>query len=241
MRSMGMAESNSEIERLRDVYSSYETSELKQRQWSAGNAGNRRMKLERMELVREYLLSFAPLATRSCIDIGCGRGNIIEDLLQLGVERSRLVGIDLHTVRIKDAMQRFPGIGAAVANAEYLPYKTGSFEIVTMFTVLSSVLNYRMRTAICREIDRILKPGGALIVYDFRYDNPSNRNVTGIKANSITSLFPGYSRRLRTITLLPPLARRLGPLTGVMYPLLSLVPFLRTHYCGLLVKPRGPV
>jgi hypothetical protein len=55
--------------------------------------------------------------------------------------------------------------------------------------------------------------------------------------NLIKELFPKLRTNLRTITLLPPLARRLGRFTPILYPMLSAIPILRTHYLGLLVKP----
>ena len=61
--------------------------------------------------------------------------------------------------------------------------------------------------------------------------------MRGLSRATVKGLFPGFEPRLRTVTLLPPLARRLGPLTGAMYPALASVPWLRTHYVGLLTKP----
>jgi len=40
------------------------------------------------------------------------------------------------------------------------------------------------------------------------------------------------------VTLLPPLARRLGPATPLAYPVLAALPPLRSHLIGLLRKPR---
>ena len=49
---------------------------------------------------------------------------------------------------------------------------------------------------------------------------------------------PGGMATLRLVTLLPPLARRLHALTPVLYPVLAAVPPLRTHWAGLLERPR---
>jgi hypothetical protein len=72
--------------------------------------------------------------------------------------------------------------------------------------------------------------------YDFRYDNPRNPNVRGITKRHVEALFPGFYMCLHTITLLPPLARRLGRLTPVLYPVLIAIPPLRTHYLGVLLN-----
>jgi hypothetical protein len=96
-----------------------------------------------------------------------------------------------------------------------------------------------MASNVAREIDRVLAHGGAIVWYDFRYNNPWNPHVRGMRRQNIQSLFPGYTLHLKTLTLLPPLARRLGHLTSSLYPLLSSLPFLRTHYLGLLIKPKA--
>jgi hypothetical protein len=50
-------------------------------------------------------------------------------------------------------------------------------------------------------------------------------------------MFPEFRSRLVSITLLPPLARRWGTLTDLLYPCFAALPFLRSHYLGLVVKP----
>ena len=47
---------------------------------------------------------------------------------------------------------------------------------------------------------------------------------------AIHALFVGFEPRLLTVTLLPPLARRLGSLTSVLYPVFGSIPSLRTLY-----------
>ena len=53
----------------------------------------------------------------------------------------------------------------------------------------------------------------------------------------LAGLFPGWHARLQLVTLLPPLARRLGILTPVLYPVLATLRPLRTHWLGLLERP----
>ena len=122
------------------------------------------------------------------------------------------------------------------ANAEQLGFPDTSFDLVLLFTVFSSILNEQMSCNVAYEVSRVLRPGGAVLWYDFRYNNPRNPNVRGMTKRYIETLFPGLHMRLHTITLLPPLARRLGRLTPVLYPVLAAIPPLRTHYLGVLVK-----
>lgn len=76
-----------------------------------------------------------------------------------------------------------------------------------------------------------------MIWYHFRYNNPTNPNVRGMTKRLIRRFFPDFRMKLHSITLLPPLARRLGRLTPVLYPVLAAIPPLRTHYLGVLIRP----
>ena len=103
-----------------------------------------------------------------------------------------------------------------------------------MFT---SILEAEMKQQAAKEMGRVLKAGGAILWYDFLFDNPRNPDVKGIRAREIRELFPGFEITLRKITLAPPIARKI-PLGSLptLYPLLGALPFLRTHYLGLFVK-----
>jgi hypothetical protein len=71
---------------------------------------------------------------------------------------------------------------------------------------------------------------------DFRVDNPRNRNVAGIRASEIRALFPGCTVDLHSVTLAPPLARAIVPLSWAGALMLESLPFLRTHYLGIIRK-----
>jgi len=60
--------------------------------------------------------------------------------------------------------------------------------------------------------------------------------VRGVSASRVRELFPQLDGRLHPVTLLPPLARRLGPATSTLYPVLGAVPPLRSHLLGVLRK-----
>ena len=102
----------------------------------------------------------------------------------------------------------------------------------------SLILDGQMTGNVAFEVKRVVQPSGAVVWYDFRYNNPRNPNVRGMTRRHIRNLFPDFQMYLRTITLLPLVARHLGRLTQVVYPVLAAMPPVRTHYLGLLVKPR---
>ena len=43
-------------------------------------------------------------------------------------------------------------------------------------------------------------------------------------------------KKIKQITVFPPLVRKLGVLTKIFYPILSNIVFLNTHYIGLFRK-----
>jgi len=83
------------------------------------------------------------------------------------------------------------------ANAEALPFANGFFDLVTVFTVCTSILDPQMARNVSREIHRVLRSGGAVVWYDFRMNNPSIRMCAASRAkefaicsrNSVRALF----------------------------------------------------
>jgi SAM-dependent methyltransferase len=229
-----------EAERLARVYRGYERDPAVYVRWSETNAGNRWIAEERRRAIVTLLQShgFLPLQDKRVLDIGCGRGAVLASLTHLAARPCNLYGIDLLPDRIEAARQAYPGICFICGNAESLDFPDAHFDLVFLFTVFSSILDDRMAGNVANEVRRVLKPGGAVLWYNFRYNNPYNPHVRGMTKRHIRQFFPGFEMHLRTITLLPPLARRLGRLTPVLYPLLVAIPPLRTHYLGLLIRPQ---
>lgn len=231
--------SSAEVERLKRVYCAYSESQIFQTCWDARNPGNQAILRERQRAIRRLLEAhgFFPLTNVRVLDVGCGSGRELAALVEMGAEPDLLYGVDLLPERIEEASRQYPMLHFQCANAEDLDFPDAYFTLVLLFTVFSSILDDGMAHNIAREVQRVLKPGGAVLWYDFRYNNPWNPHVRGMTKSHIRQFFPGFEMHLRTITLLPPLARRLGRLTRVLYPLLAVIPPLRTHYLGLLVKP----
>jgi ubiquinone/menaquinone biosynthesis C-methylase UbiE len=232
-------ETLSEVARLQEVYRQYAARDLGGSKWSPANKGNQAIRHECQVKLRELLFrtGFLPLQDRRILDLGCGAGERLAEFQKYGARPENLLGVDLIPERISAARANYPRIKFEVSNAEALPVPEDAFDLVAVFTVFTSILDRRMAANICREIDRVLVRGGGVIWYDFRMDNPANRNVHGISRRRIHELFPGFEMDLQTISLLPPIARRLGRLTSALYPILCAAPFLRSHYLGVLKKP----
>lgn len=204
--------------------------------WRPDNRGNAAILAELERRVESVLREahLLPLAGLKILDVGCGYGHFLGLCQGLGAAPSDLHGVDLLPERIEEARARHPDYDLTIGNGEELPYGNETFDLVLLFSVLSSILDLRVQANLAAEAKRVLRPGGAILWYDLRYDNPSNPHVRGLSRRDVEHLFPGLLPALATMTLMPPLARRLGFFTGLLYPVLTRLPFLRTHQIGLL-------
>lgn len=176
-----------------------------------------------------------PLESKRLLDIGYGEGRWSELWLEMGAMPHDISGIELDPVRAEVAKLRHPACDYRVGDASELPFDSSSFDVVTQATVFTSVLDPSMRAAIVGEIDRVLRPGGIFVWYDFAFDNPRNRAVRGVSPRTLARLFPGWRIDARRVTLAPPITRRLArwwPLAGVLEELRV----LNTHLIAVLQR-----
>lgn len=178
----------------------------------------------------------ASLAGVRILDVGCGRGDTLRQLLEYGAEPARLFGVDLLEEHVQHARRLGPHLRILCGNAAHLPFADSSFDLVLQFTLFTSVLSGPVKQAIAGEMSRVLADHGKLLWYDFAYNNPKNADVRGIGKAEIRGLFPGFPVRLRRITLAPPLGRVVAPLSPALYYLLAQFRPLCTHYLCLLEK-----
>lgn len=190
-----------------------------------------------------------PLVGAKLLEVGCGTGSWLADFEAWGVERGNIAAIELDPERGAEAQARFPalrdergrvlspGADIRIGDASSLPWEAASFDVVFQSTVFTSILNEGMRKAVAEEMMRVAKPGGVILWYDFFRDNPWNPAVRGVGGPEIRSLFPGRSVRLSRVTLAPPIARRLVPLSWTVAHLLEKARLLNTHYLGIIRLP----
>ena len=173
-----------------------------------------------------------PDATTNIVDVGCGDGAVLEDFIRLGASAVNCAGIDLLEERVKAARERLPGADIRAGSARTLPWSDGTFDLALQFTLLSSVLDEKVRSEIASETMRVLRPGGAILYYDFIW-NPGNRDTRGLRLRDLRHLYPGCEIDARRITLAPPITRALARWSKPACAALEALPFLRTHYVAI--------
>ncbi len=193
------------------------------------------------QLVRDLIAGLEeeklyPLTGRRVADIGCGNGSWLLEFAQWGAEALSLAGIDLDESRIAQARTKLPDASLRLGSADRMPWPGEAFDVVTQFTLFSSILSQSLKAAVAREMLRILKPDGLIVWYDLLFDNPRNPNVRGIRLNEIRRLFPRCTVRTRRVTLAPPIARAVAPTSWILAAALEKLPFLRTHHLHFIRK-----
>jgi ubiquinone/menaquinone biosynthesis C-methylase UbiE len=183
-----------------------------------------------------HRLSVFPKAGDQCLEVGFGTLGWLSELISWGVRESDLHGVELDPGRAAKAREIFPVADLRTGDAVELPWNDETFQLVVVSTLFTSVLDSNVRRLIADQIVRVTAPGGALLWYDFAYNNPRNPNVRGIGRGEIKRLFPNLNGRVRTITLAPPLARLITPHSWTLATLLEAIPLLRTHLIAVLIK-----
>jgi hypothetical protein len=106
------------------------------------------------------------------------------------------------------------------------------------FTVFTSVLQKGIKKDIAKEMLLVLKKEGIVIWYDFRYNNPRNPDVKGIKKKEIIDLFPNCKFNFNRVTLAPPIVRFIAPRSWLLCYLFEKLSFLCTHYLIIIRKEK---
>ena len=76
---------------------------------------------------------------------------------------------------------------------------------------------------------RVLTRTGMIVWYDF-WLNPTNPQTRGIRLGEIRRLFPDCRLDVRCVTLAPPIARRVVPLSWTLALVLENLRALNSHY-----------
>ena len=193
------------------------------------------MAADRERALVELIGKSVPLGG-TVLDLGCGRGELLNAVQRLRPD-VRWTGIDLQEGAIAECRRRYTSAEWLVGSADRLPFPNAVSDVVVASTLFSSLPTVQLERDVATEIHRVLRPGGWLVWYDLRLRNPANPAVHGISRRRLSTLFPGWASECKSMTLLPPLARRLGPVTALAYSALEAVPLLRSHIVGRLRRP----
>ncbi len=176
--------------------------------------------LESIQDYRQRMLELVPTTPGQYIlDVGCGLGHSALHLAQLVGPTGRVVGLDKSEAFIDEARRRAAKHSLPVeyqlGDAQRLAFPAHSFDVCRTERVLMYVAQPEQ---VLDEMVRVLRPGGALILYEFDYDGmvvdaPDQlftRQITRLIADSVPSGWIGRQaarllrqRGLCEITVMP--------------------------------------
>ncbi len=183
-------------------------------------------------------LGWTDLSAMDALEVGCGAGGNLLELLRLGFAPQRLCGIELLPERLAQARAVLPSsVSLLAGDACAAPIAPASRQLVLQSTVFSSLLDDAFQQRLAEAMWSWVAPGGGVLWYDMRYNNPRNPDVRGLPLRRIRALFPQAQLVARRLTLAPPLARLACRLTPALYPWLNALLPLRTHLLVWLAKP----
>jgi len=178
------------------------------------------------------------LAAQRLTEVGCGTGGNLLELLRLGFAPQHLTGLELLPERHSQARHVLPQATQVwLGDATQAPVEPASQDLVLQSTVFSSLLDDNFQQRLADTMWSWLKPGGAVIWYDFTFNNPNNADVRGVPMSRVQALFPQAHISHRRVTLAPPLARAVCRVHPSLYGLFNSLTLLRTHVLAWIAKP----
>ncbi len=117
---------------------------------------------KRIKTVREHL------KRGLIVDIGCGTGKLGEKLVSAGYG---VIGVDVSGKMLAIARGRL-GNKLVMGFADRLPLKSGAFDLAQCIALLHHLVDRRRVAVTIKEIARVTKLGGTIIIWDHNPNNP---------------------------------------------------------------------
>jgi SAM-dependent methyltransferase len=172
------------------------------------------------------------------LDFGCGNGHWMARMISWGFVQENLFGADVRDGAVRAARQLLPGCHIERNVDGVLPFASDWFDVCLVNLVFTSILDEERRRQAADELRRVTRPGGVILVLDFRFNNPANPNVRMLGIRQLSALFHHCKlSEHRSLVLAPPIAARVAPWSRWLTTTLESFPFLRTHFLAALRKP----
>lgn len=154
------------------------------------------------------------------LDVGCGRGLIMIEVAKR-LSNGTSSGIDIwrggdlwnNSPDAALSNARAAGVGDSVrvmsADARSLPFEDRSFDVVTSSTVIHNIHSKQEQNRVVREMARVCRPGGRVMILDIAGTGRYARELKGagfveVKRRPIFLFVPGAARVVGTKRLTPP-------------------------------------
>jgi SAM-dependent methyltransferase len=110
---------------------------------------------------------------------------------ELAARAGEVVGVDVSAAAVHAASRRYPDLETLVGSVLALPFPDGRFDAIVSNSTLDHFATHAKLKVAVRELERVLAPGGRLII---TLDNRANP-IVALRTSSLSGLF----RRLRAV------------------------------------------
>lgn len=184
---------------------------------------------------------FVPRSTARVLDVGCGSGTSLLAFLKFGFAAKNLAGVDINSERLAAGKTDLPVVDFRCESAEQMSFPDSTFDIVFESTMFVQITNNVLARGIAADMLRVTRPGGYLVLADWRYSKPRNPEYLGVSQKRLRDLFSiGVETRLvcqKNGALVPPVGRLLSHWAPWAYfTVQSLLPFLVGQQTTVLQK-----
>lgn len=179
--------------------------------------------------------------TSRVLDVGCGNAGSLMRFMQLGFMPEQLSGIDVLPERIEEGRRKCPNIDLICGDASSMPFEAGAYDLVCESTMFVQITDDELAQNIACEMLRVTKPNGYVLLIDWRYGKPGNKDYRAVSRKRVSKLFSvgSLSDVICRVNgaLVPPIGRFVSAhLPAAYFPLSALFPFLVGSNATLLKK-----
>ena len=178
----------------------------------------------------EEVLKFVDGNNLKILDVACGTGDMMLCMKKRLEKRNlsaEFYGLDCSEEMLKLARRKVPFAKLTVGTAEEMPYPDESFDVVS---VAFGLRNFSDRGKAIQEIERVLKPGGKLVILEFsRSDSflgklawAYTRGIVPIVGALITGNRRAYEHLVNSINSFPSPEKLAGEFEGRGFKVKSL-------------------
>jgi len=113
--------------------------------------------LAKIKIIEEMLRS-TPKKHETVLDLGCGVGWCISSLSKFGT----VIALEISKNKLKTAKKNHGQGGFILGDAQYLPFRRNSFDVVVIKDVLEHIMDDRR---VINEVSQVSKSGSSLVLY----------------------------------------------------------------------------
>lgn len=179
--------------------------------------------------------------TSRILDVECGSAGSLIKFLQLGFSPKNLYGIDVLQSRIDEGRIKYPNLNFICDDAASMPFESYLFDLVLESTMFVQIADEELSQRISKEMLRVTKINGYIMLIDWRYGKPGNSNYLALSNKRINKMFSVGSLSdvicQTSGALVPPVGRPVSKYLPSAYFLLrAIFPFLVGSKTTLLQK-----